>query len=272
MELRDATADAARAASINADEVTVFCYFFPTLPTGAPSIQISVRNAAETLAACIPTVLEASRGKLTKEACDSRIRVWSSAIVRNAEIQVQVEGLTNFNPNETCVLMSNHQSFYDIPVLYYALGPNIRMVAKKELGDVPLFGRAAKGAGFIFVDRGNRESAIRSLDLAKTHLERGTSIYIAPEGTRSDDGTLLPFKKGGFMLALDMGVPIVPITLLGTTDSLPARALRSRAGATVRVIVHPRIPVPAGLSGDALVAKRADLMANVRAAILSGQR
>ena len=251
--------------------MAVFCYFFPILPTGAPSITISLRNAAETLAACVPTILDASRGKLTKAVCDRRIRAWSEAIVRNAKLKVQVEGLEHFDATRTCVVMSNHQSFYDIPVLYYALGPNIRMVAKKELGEVPLFGRAAKGAGFIFVDRGNKESAIRSLDLAKDHLASGTSIYIAPEGTRSKDASLLPFKKGGFMLALDMGVPIVPVTLIGTTDSLPARALLSRPGATVRVIVHPPIAVPAGLEGDALVDARATLMVNVREAILSGR-
>lgn len=252
--------------------MAVFCYFFPTLPTGAPSITISLRNAAETLAACVPTILAASRGKLTKAACDARIRKWAAAIVSNARLNVRVSGLGHFNPNETCVVMSNHQSFYDIPVLYHALGPNIRMVAKKELGQVPLFGRAAKGAGFIFVDRGNREAAIRSLDLAKTHLANGTSIYIAPEGTRSDDGTLLPFKKGGFMVALDMGVPIVPVTLLGTSDSLPARALLSRPDADVHVIVHPPVPVPRGLEGEALTRARDDLMQRVRSAIESGKR
>lgn len=259
------------AASINEDEVAVFCYFFPILPTGAPSIRISLRNAAETLAACLPTILEAGQGKLTKEACDRRLATWCRAIVENAKLNVEVFGREHFDPRKTCVLMSNHQSFYDIPVLYYALGSNIRMVAKKELGQVPLFGRAAKQAGFIFVDRGNREAAIRSLDLAKDHLANGTSIYIAPEGTRSIDGNLLPFKKGGFMLALEMGVPIVPVTLVGTTDSLPARALLSRPGANVQVIVHPPIEVPAGLRGDALVSCRTDLMDRVRSAIAAGK-
>ena len=260
------------AASINADEVAVFCYFFTILATGAPSIRISLRNAAETLAACVPMILEAGRGKLTKDDCDRRIAAWSGAIVRNARLNVKAEGLEHFTPEKTCIVMSNHQSFYDIPVLYYALGSNIRMVAKKELGQVPLFGRAAKQAGFIFVDRGNREAAIRSLDLAKDHLAHGTSIYIAPEGTRSEDGKLLPFKKGGFMLALEMGVPIVPVTLIGTRDSLPAHALLSRPGADIRVIVHPPIDVPVGLDGDALVACRADLIERVRRAIESGKR
>src|ERR1019366_817617 len=132
-------------------------------------------------------------------------------------------------------------SFYDVPVLYYVLGGNLRMVAKKELFDVPIFGRAMREAGFIEVDRSNRERAVQSLALAKEQLVAGTSVWIAPEGTRSDTGELGPFKKGGFHLAFETGLPILPVALKGTRDVLRARGLLSEAGHDVKVTILPRI-------------------------------
>jgi 1-acyl-sn-glycerol-3-phosphate acyltransferase len=110
---------------------------------------------------------------------------------------------------------------------------------------VPIFGNALEAGGFIAIDRRNRHAALRSLEKARALLASGTHVWIAPEGTRSRTGELLPFKKGAFYLALEARLPILPVTLVGTRDALEAKGVRSRAGARVRVTLHPKIdPTP----------------------------
>lgn len=238
------------------------------LSVGAKSFLLSLRNVYETLAVSAPTVVDAYRRRLTPEACNERLESWSSRVVRNLELVLTVRGRENMEPGRTYVIMSNHQSHYDVAVLYYVLGGNVRMVAKKELFDLPLFGRAIREAGFVSVDRGNTERAIASLAGAKDHVAQGTHLWIAPEGTRSPTGELLPFKKGGFHIALDMETPILPITIKGTRDALRAKGMRSRAGVEVDVDIHPPID-PARYYGMDRRAKRDALMNDVREAIAS---
>jgi 1-acyl-sn-glycerol-3-phosphate acyltransferase len=235
---------------------------------------LSVRNAGEALAVSVPTVIDAARGRLTQEACDERLETFAAHVMRNAEIAVTVRGRENIEQHRaTYVVMSNHQSHYDVPVLYYVLGGRIRMVAKKELFSVPLFGRAIREAGMIEVDRGNRQRAIESLAIAKKKLEAGTHIWIAPEGTRSTTGELMPFKKGGFVLALDIGAPILPITIQGTRDVLPSHGLLSRRGVEVHVTIHKPIETArfarSGSTASDVKAARDALMTEVRLAIAS---
>jgi len=237
------------------------------LPAGK-SLFLSLRNVYETLAVSAPTVVDAYRGKLTAKTCDERLENWASRVIRNAEILLTVRGRENMQPGVTYVLMSNHQSHYDVAVLYYVLGGNVRMVAKKELFDLPLFGRAIKDAGFISVDRGNTEKAIASLAGAKAHLARGTHLWIAPEGTRSPSGDLLPFKKGGFHIALDMKMPVLPITIRGTREVLRANAMRSRPGVEVELTIHAPIDMNDFQGMDRRSARDA-LMERVRTAIAS---
>jgi 1-acyl-sn-glycerol-3-phosphate acyltransferase len=144
-------------------------------------------------------------------------------------------------PGETYLVMSNHQSLYDIPVIFEVIGPNIRMITKEELFRVPIFGNALRAGGFISIDRRDRHAAIRSLRRASDLLASGTHVWIAPEGTRSPTGELLPFKKGAFYLALEAGLPILPVTLRGTRDALPAKGVRSSGSARVTVTLHPKI-------------------------------
>jgi 1-acyl-sn-glycerol-3-phosphate acyltransferase len=205
------------------------------------SVGLSLENVLETLAISWPTVLDALQGRLTKEICDERLGSWSQNVVENAKIGLTVTGRENLRPHETYLVMSNHQSLYDIPVLFHVIGPNIRMVTKKELFRVPIFGGALAAAGFISIDRSDRHRAIRSLDEARALLASGTHVWIAPEGTRSRTGALLPFKKGAFYLAFEAGLPILPVTLKGTRDVLTAKGVVSHAGAQVRVVVHPKI-------------------------------
>jgi len=205
------------------------------------SLALSLRNIYETLAISVPTVLDALRGRITKARSDERLARWSLNIVRNAHIDIHVEGRENLRPGETYLVMSNHQSLYDIPVLFQVVGPNVRMIAKKELFHVPVFGKALAAGGFIAIDRRDRRAAIRSLEIARDLLASGTHVWIAPEGTRSRSGALLPFKKGAFYLALEAGLPILPLTLQGTRDALPAKGLRSSPGARVIAKLHPSI-------------------------------
>lgn len=232
------------------------------------SLLLSLRNVYETLYVSAPTVVEAARGTLSRATIEDRIEAWASRVIRNAEILLTVRGRENIERGKTYVVMSNHQSHYDVPVLYYVLGPKMRMVAKKELFGLPVFGRAIRSAGFVEVDRQNREKAITSLEDAKRQLEAGTNIWIAPEGTRSPTGELLPFKKGGFMLAMATGAPILPISIQGTREVLRAKGMRSRPGVEVSVTIHPPID-PSRFGGADVKAARDALMAEVRRTIES---
>jgi 1-acyl-sn-glycerol-3-phosphate acyltransferase len=205
------------------------------------SLALSVRNIYETFAVSLPTVVDVLRHRVTKELCDERLARWGRRVVENAGIDLQVLGREHLVPGETYLVMSNHQSLYDIPVLFQTIGANVRMIAKRELFHVPVFGGALDAAGFIAIDRRDRNAAIRSLDKARALLAGGTHVWIAPEGTRSLTGKLLPFKKGAFYLAFEAGLPILPVTLSGTRDALPARGVRSARGAHVRATIHGRL-------------------------------
>jgi 1-acyl-sn-glycerol-3-phosphate acyltransferase len=231
------------------------------------SLALSLRNIYETLAISLPTVIEAFQGRVTKEVCDERLASWSRAVIRHARIELTVVGGEHKRPGETYLVMSNHQSLYDIPVLFQVVGPNVRMIAKRELFGLPIFGGALKASGFVAIDRRDRNEAIRSLDRARAVLEAGTHVWVSPEGTRSHSGKLLPFKKGAFYLAFEAGLPILPVTLSGTRDALPAKGLLSRPGAKVRVTIHPHLdPRPYAARGRP---GRQALMDEVRRAIES---
>jgi 1-acyl-sn-glycerol-3-phosphate acyltransferase len=230
------------------------------------SLALSLRTVYETLAISVPTVIDSALGRVTKETCDDRLEGWSAKVIEHTGMSLDVHGRENAAAGQTYVVMSNHQSHYDIPVLYYVLGPNMRMVAKIELFRLPIFGPAIREAGFIAVDRSNRERAIASLAEAKRTLASGTNVWIAPEGTRSRTGELGSFKKGGFMLALDTQWPILPVSIDGTRHILPAHGVRATPGATVRVTLHPPIDPKAYLNQSPRRARDA-LMERVRAVI-----
>lgn len=218
----------------------------------------------QTLRISLPTIWQGLRGSLTPEACDRRLAQWSRAIVQRARIDLHVEGGEHASPGESFVLMSNHQSLYDVPVIYQSLDRRIRMVAKKELFRVPVWGRAMQRAGFISLDRQSRERSRSTLRASVDVLRGGTSIWIAPEGTRSKDGQLGVFRKGGFHLALESGCRILPITIIGTRAVLPAKSAHITDGCHVRVVVHP--PVDPRDFGEE---HRAELIERVRSAIAS---
>jgi 1-acyl-sn-glycerol-3-phosphate acyltransferase len=208
-----------------------------------------------TLRICVPTVVQGAIGTLTTETCDERLDSWSRAIVRYARIDLTVIGKELVPPGEAFVVMSNHQSLYDIPVLFQSLGLRVRMVAKTELFKVPIWSGAMRNAGFVEIDRANRVAAMRSLDRAREAIKAGTSIWIAPEGTRSPTGALAEFKKGGFHLASGTGARILPVSIDGTRNVLTAKGRVVHDDQKVRVTISaPIAPKEFGKKpGSALV-------------------
>src|SRR5215831_2512241 len=135
-------------------------------------------------------------------------------------IRYRVAGRGNLHPGRASVYCCNHQSNVDPPVLYDALHPMLHILYKAELNSIPVLTRAFRFGGFIPVDRRNKEAAMRSIEAGAASLRQGNSFLIFPEGTRSRTADLLPFKKGGFIMAIKAQAPIVPVAVQGGRDSM----------------------------------------------------
>ena len=204
------------------------------MPPG--SVGATLYAIYKTAAITVPTFADAMLGRLTKERADRRLADWSRSIVRHADVDLTVEGLHHVPRERACVYMSNHQSNLDIPILFSVFPGSLRMVAKAELFKVPLWGRAMKEAGFVRVTRsGDRAEAIAAMRECAEAVGRGINVWIAPEGTRSLDGKIAKFKKGGFILARDAGADIVPVAIDGSRAILPKNSRVIQRGARVRV-------------------------------------
>lgn len=169
-------------------------------------------------------------------------RPWARINSFVTPMRVTLEGRERIDPRQSYVIVSNHQSHFDIFVLYGWLDIDIKWVMKQELRRVPVIGIACDRLGHIYVDRSHHEAALASINAAKRRITGGTSVIFFPEGTRSRDGRLRPFKKGAFKLALDLGLPILPITISGTRDILPSDTLDLFPG-RARMVIHPPLPV-----------------------------
>lgn len=168
--------------------------------------------------------------------------VWSRINGFFTPMFVRVEGRKNIRKNTSYVIISNHQSVYDIFLIYGWIGIDIKWVMKKELGKLPGVGFGSRKVGHILLDRSNSRVAMESLNEAKRKLVNGTSVVMFPEGTRSDTGVLGVFKRGAFKLALDLELPILPLTLVGTKNVLPNRSLNLMPG-KVKMIIHEPIDI-----------------------------
>jgi 1-acyl-sn-glycerol-3-phosphate acyltransferase len=160
-------------------------------------------------------------GKGTVARADELLDWYWRQVFQSGNATLLAEGRDQLTPGKAYIYMSNHGSLMDIPVIFGAVPGSVRMVSKEELTRVPVWGQAIVAAGFIPIDRKNRERAIRQLEVAKQQLAKGVSVWIAPEGTRSRRGGLGPFKKGGFHTALALGVPIVPVWIDGANNIIP---------------------------------------------------
>ena len=212
------------------------------MPPG--SVGATLYALYKTAAITLPTFAEAMTGRLTVEKADRRLADWSRNIMRRADVDLTVEGLAHVPRDRACVYMSNHQSNIDIPLLYSVFPGTLRMVAKAELFKVPLWGRAMKEAGFVRVTRsGDRAEAMAAMEECAAAIRRGVNVWIAPEGTRSVDGRVAKFKKGGFILARDTGADIVPVAIDGSRHILPKNTRVIQRGARVRVSFGPAVRV-----------------------------
>ena len=167
-------------------------------------------------------------------------RIWSWLILRTSGIRTRAEGLENLTGLKTAIYCANHQSAMDIPILFVNLPVQFRFVAKRSLFKLPFLGWHLTRSGHIPVDRGRPKGARMSLDAAARKIRAGSSVLLFPEGHRSRDGKLLPLRPGSFYLAIQSGVPIVPITLNGTRAALKPDTYHVRSGLT-EMIVHPPI-------------------------------
>jgi len=158
-----------------------------------------------------------------------------------AGIRLRVEGQDALPEGQNFIYMMNHASNLDVPAVFLVLKGEVRALGKKELFQLPVLATAMRMGGFIPIDRSNRERAIESMRGAAAIARDGASFLLAPEGTRSRNGRLLPFKKGGFYLAIDAGVPVVPITVRGAYELMPPGSFAIQPG-TIEIFFDPPIP------------------------------
>lgn len=175
-------------------------------------------------------------------------RTWCRLIARTAGASVRVYGAEHIRPGTSYVFLSTHQSYMDIPAMLGYLPVQLRIAAKKILFRIPFMGWHLWRAGHIPIDRSSTQNAVTSMQRAAGYLQNGICAFVFPEGTRSRDGLLHYFKKGGFKLALQAQVPIIPITIIGTRAILPPDSIIFRPG-PVDMYVDEPIPT-AGLTDD----------------------
>lgn len=215
-----------------------------------PSLRTSLGCTLLVLDTSVRFLMASRRGEATMALTDDMLRAWARATLRRAQCEVSAGGLEHVTPGKSFVVMSNHASFFDIPALYATFPGTLRMVGKAELFKVPIWGPAMREAGHVAINRGDRATAIAQLATAEALLKDGTCVWISPEGTRSKTGDLSPFKKGGFHMALHMGVPILPAYISGTAEVMPPDSIKVSKGGRVHVEYGEAIPVPAGGARD----------------------
>ena len=155
---------------------------------------------------------------------------WARSILWVSGIKVKVSGRENADPHVPRIYMTNHQSYFDILGMLASLPVDFKFVVKQELMRIPFFGRAMRGAGYIGLEREDPRKAVRSMNEAAEKIKHGSSMVIYPEGTRSEDGRLLPFKRGGFKLALKSGCDIVPVAISNSYRIVPKGRLMINKG------------------------------------------
>lgn len=184
-------------------------------------------------------------------------RFWARISLRLAGVRLRVTGQEHLQAPQAVIFMPNHQSNFDILALFAGLPGQFRWLAKEELFRVPLFGLAMRRAGYIPLNRSDRKKALHSMTEAIRRIHDGASVVIFPEGTRSVDGALQPFKKGGFVLACRATAPVQPVVIRGSREVM-SKTTRRIHGGTIEVTILPAIATH-GLSA----ADRDSLMATV---------
>lgn len=200
------------------------------------------------------------------------MRIWARIVLWGSGVSWTVHGLEHIDPSRSYVIVSNHISNLDPPLHIASLPVSIRFLAKKELFRVPLFGSAMRAIGIVETDRAGTATAHRAINTqVERNVERGLSLMIYPEGTRSRDGALKPFKKGAFRIAADSDLPIVPIAIAGTDAAFPPGSRLIRGGKAVMSIGEPIPTEDVGHDGlDALRDRVRDEMERLQATLVAG--
>ena len=193
-------------------------------------------------------------------------RIWAPALIRATGARYRVEPLPEVDFSRPHIFVMNHQSMLDVACAFASIPSDLRFVAKSVLRHVPFVGWYMWMTGMIFVDRSRGVRALKDLARAAAQIRAGSSILVFPEGTRSKDGRILPFKRGPFLMALEAGVPVVPVAIEGSGRVLPPGGFRLRPG-EVRLALGRPIATT-GRTGQA----RDQLMAEVRAALVELHR
>src|SRR5664280_561541 len=165
--------------------------------------------------------------------------LWAKILLLICNTKVEIIGKENILRGKPQVFMANHQSDFDILIVLAHIPGQFRWIAKKELFHIPIFGAAMKAAGYIEIDRHNHEKAIQNLDEAALRIREGKSVMSFPEGSRSRDGGIKPFKQGIFHLAIKSGVPIIPVSIVGSGGIMPKRSLKVTPGRVKLIIDKP---------------------------------
>lgn len=166
---------------------------------------------------------------------------WARSLCFLSLVRVKVQGNENIDPKASYIFVANHQSIYDIPLVYGWLNNNFKWIMKKELRRLPVIGKTCELMGHIFIDRSHPMRAKQSLEAAKKNLKQGySSIFLFPEGTRTRNGKIQRFKRGAFTIARDLHLPIVPVTIIGAYDALP-KGLNYITPGTIQMIIHSPI-------------------------------
>jgi len=193
---------------------------------------VVANNLVYTIYITFLSLFEMFLGKLDQKRLDSRFRWWSHKMLASAGLSYSVHNRESITlaSDQKYIIMCNHASFYDIPLAVVSANTSIRMLVKKELMQIPVWGNAMKATDFISIDRKNSRQAIKDLKKAKKVLEKGIVLWIAPEGTRSRDGRIQPFKRGGFKLAMEIGATIIPMAIKGSEKIMPAGTMQIHRG------------------------------------------
>jgi 1-acyl-sn-glycerol-3-phosphate acyltransferase len=190
-------------------------------------------------------------------------KIWCRLIAATTRTKVRVHGIENIRPGVSYVFLSTHQSYMDIPAMLGFLPAQLRIAAKKSLFRIPFMGWHLARAGHIPIDRSSSERAVATMRRSASLIKNGTCAFVFPEGTRSTDGRVHEFKKGGFKLAIQARAPIIPITIIGSRQILPKDSIVFRPG-TIDMFVDPPISTEDKTDDDI-----AELMLAVRAAMYS---
>ncbi len=197
-----------------------------------------LKTAFTMIRSCLPAIIKQAMHCLDPKWVDFEMTRWSKRLLAAPKVNYQIHNphQVTLQPGVPYIVMCNHTSHYDIPLSVMAF-PNqrIRMLAKRELRKVPLMGKAMDVSMFPFIDRQNRAQAQQDLETVKAYMQQGIIIWIAPEGTRSRDGHLGPFKKGGFITAIQANAQIIPLGIDGANHVLPAKTWRFRLHQPVTV-------------------------------------